>query len=147
MAGHVWEIEINSETPQEDLERCVLAAEHSSDVNLQRTTAKARAEMLRRERQLWTDRFDAESKERVKAQQFQESQVTRQIEAQKDSVGHQLAVAEVQSKTASRAAMAAWASALAAFGLLALSALQMCGGTTEEGATDPPTAGPIKSRG
>ena len=49
MPRNVWEIEINSETPQEDLELCAIAAERTSDRNVQRAAAKARAEMRRRD--------------------------------------------------------------------------------------------------
>ena len=107
MPRNVWEIEINSETAREDLERCVLAAEHSNDINIQRAAARARAEQWRREQQAWTERFNAESEERVKAQRFQEAQITRQIEAQENSMGQQLDVAKEQAKIANSAVQVA----------------------------------------
>lgn len=123
MPRNVWEIPINSETSREDLERCVLAAERSSDINIQRAAAEARAELWRREQQAWTDRFNAESEERVKAQRFQEAQVTRQIEAQENSMEQQLVVAEKQAGTAESAAQAARWSAVATVAIAVLTAV------------------------
>ena len=90
MQRNVLEIEINSETLREELELCVIAAEHTSDQNVQRAAARARAELAKRERQEWADRFNAESKERVKAQRFQEAQITKQIEAQEKLMAQQI---------------------------------------------------------
>lgn len=123
MPRNVLDIEINSETPREDLERCVLAAEHTSDPNTQGAAARARAELWRREQQAWTDRFNAESEERVKAQRFQEAQITRQIEAQENSMGQQLVVAEKQAGTAESAAQAARWSAVATVAIVVLTAV------------------------
>ncbi len=123
MPRHVLNIEINSETAREELEQCVLAAEHSNAINIQMAAAQARAELWRREQQAWTERFNAESKERVKAQRFQEAQVTRQIEAQENSMGQQLVVAEKQAGTAGSAAQAARWSAVATVAIAVLTAV------------------------
>ena len=64
--------------------------------------AEATAELARRQNVEWRDRFDAEIRERVKAQQFQQAQIERQLE-----------VAEKQSDAASGAKSAAWAAAWA----------------------------------
>ena len=49
MPRNVWEIPINDETSEEDLELCANAAERTSDSNVQRAAAKARAQMRRRQ--------------------------------------------------------------------------------------------------
>lgn len=123
MPRNVLDIEINSETPREDLERCTLAAERSIDINIQTAAARARTELWRPEQQVWTERFNAESKERVEAQRFQEAQVTRQIEAQENSMGQQLVVAEKQAGTAESAAQAARWSAVATVAIAVLTAV------------------------
>ncbi len=68
MARNVWDIPINEDTSREDLERCILSAAHTSDSNVTRAAADARAELARREREEWETRFNAESKERINAQ-------------------------------------------------------------------------------
>ena len=113
MARKVTEIDINSETSREDLELCAAAADRTSDPNMQRIAARANAEIWRRDQQLWINRFNAESEERVKAQRFQETQITRQIEAQNDLMGKQLEVAKEQAEAAKGAAQAAQQSAQA----------------------------------
>ena len=100
MPRNVWEIEINSETSREDLERCSIAAEHTSDPNVQRVAAKARAELWRREQEVWAARFNAQSEERIHAQRFQEGQITRQLEAQKNLTAQQTEIAKEQAKAA-----------------------------------------------
>ncbi len=80
MARNVWDISINEDTSREDLERCILEAARSSDQNITRAAAIARAELARRKREERKTRFNAESKERVSAQKFQEAQVARQLE-------------------------------------------------------------------
>ncbi len=124
MARNVSEIEINSETPREDLELCVIAAERTSDPNTQRAAARARAELWRREQQAWIERFNAESEERVKAQRFQEAQITRQIEAQESSMSQQLEVAKEQGKAANKQVCISWLSAGAAL-LAAVAAIAL----------------------
>ena len=123
MPRNVWKIEINSETPREDLELCAIAAERTSDPNVQRAAARARAELWRREQQAWKERFDAESKERVKAQRFQEAQIIRQIGAQEKLMGQQIEVAKKQAETAEGAAQAARQSARATVVLAILTAI------------------------
>ncbi len=123
MLRNVLEIEINSETPREELELCVVAAERASDTNVQRAAARARAELWRREQEAWTTRFNAESKERVKAQRFQEAQIAKQIEAQERLMGEQIEVAKKQAETAARAAQGAWQSVLATVVLAILTAI------------------------
>ena len=123
MPRNVWEIEINEETPREDLELCVIAAERTRDLNIQKAAARARAELWRREQQTWIERFNAESKERVQAQKFQEAQVTRQIEAQDKLMGQQLEVTKEQAGAAESAARAAKQSARATIALVILTAV------------------------
>ncbi len=48
MAGPVWKILIDEETSAEGLERPILEAEHTSDVNVQRVAAQAIVEKERR---------------------------------------------------------------------------------------------------
>ncbi len=43
MARKILEIEINTNTPQDELELCVIAAERTSDINMQRQASKAPA--------------------------------------------------------------------------------------------------------
>lgn len=123
MAQNVWDIETNSETPREDLERCVIAAERTSNTNVQRVAARARAELWCREQQVWTDRFNAERSERVHAQKFQEAQNTRLIEAQERLMGDQIKVAEVQAEAAKDSARAAEQSVKATRVLLVLTTI------------------------
>jgi len=85
MARKVLEIKINEDTPQADLEFCAIAAERTSDINIQRQAAKARAELKRREQQFQMEMFNAQSKERVKAQKFQAAQSERIEEAMANS--------------------------------------------------------------
>jgi len=113
MPRNVYEIEINSETSREDLERCVGEAEHTADTNVQRVAAKARAELWRREQEAWRVRLDRESDERIHAQRFQEGQITRQIDAQENLTAQQTEIARDQAAAAKSAARAAWASAVA----------------------------------
>ena len=116
MARNAWKTPVNSESTREHLERCLIEAEHSSDVNVQNAAAQARAELSRREQQEREERFNAESAERVKAQQFQEGQNTRLIEAQKKLMQQQLDIAK-------GAATAAKWSAVAAMAIVALTAI------------------------
>lgn len=81
MARKILEIKINEDTPQAELELCAIAAERTSDINIQRKAAEARAELTRRERQFQIGMFNAQSKERVKAQKFQAAQSERAEEA------------------------------------------------------------------
>ena len=106
--------EINAEPPHEELELNVLKAARSSDSNLQDAAARSRAELWRRDRENERDLFNAQSSERVKAQQFQAAQTAKQLE-----------VADQQATSARRAMWAAWASAGAAFCLLILTATQI----------------------
>ncbi len=85
MARKPYEIEINEDTSDEDLEFCIAAAERTSDVNTQRNAAKAKAEKNRREKKFKMEMFNAESAERVKAQKFQAGQPKRGEEAMADS--------------------------------------------------------------
>ena len=123
MPRNAWEIPINADTSREDLERCILEAAHTSDSNVLRAAAKAQAELARREREEWAARFDAQESARVKAQQFQEAQITRQIEAQKFLMGQQLKVAKEQAEGSIGAAQAAQQSALATVALAVLTAI------------------------
>ncbi len=108
--------EINDETTLEDLLLCIKAAETKGDPITIRTGAKAKVELMRREQQ-----------NQKEAQQLQEAQNTRLIEAQKNLMVQQLSVAEKQSNSAKHAAWAAWASALAAFVLVILTTFQVFG--------------------
>ena len=85
MARKILEIKINEDTPQAELELCAIAAERTSDINIQRKAAEARAELTRRERQFQIEMLNAQSKERVKAQKFQAAQSKREEEAVADS--------------------------------------------------------------
>jgi hypothetical protein len=80
MANHVWELPINEDTTEEDLHRCIFEAAHSSDPNIVRAAARAQAELSLREREEWIARFNAESAERDKSQQFQAAQMDRQLQ-------------------------------------------------------------------
>ncbi len=123
MPRHPWQTEINSETTLEDLLWCINAAEHNTDPNTQRTGANAQAELQSREQQKLEKRFNAESKERVKAQRSQEKLVARQIEAQEKWMVQQLEVAKDQAKTAKGAERAAKWSAVAAVAIVVLTAI------------------------
>ena len=85
MARKPLEIEINEDTPEAELELCANAADRTSDINIQRKAAEARAELTRRERQFQIGMLNAQSKERVKAQKFQAAQSKREEEAMVDS--------------------------------------------------------------
>jgi hypothetical protein len=111
MARKVTEIEINSETTWEELELCAHAADHSSDTNLQRISANARAEIDHRRRQFSMDLLNAQSRERVDAQKAQAALVERQIETQEAWMGQQLEVAREHAGAAGDAAEAATQSA------------------------------------
>jgi hypothetical protein len=102
MPRNVWEIPIDENTSREDLERCRLEANHTSDTNVLRVAAQALAEIDRRSRQVWVDRFDAQEQARIKAQKFQEAQNTRLIEAQEEMIARQLEVAQKQAEAATR---------------------------------------------
>ncbi len=86
MARKPLEIEINEDTPQGDLELCVIAAERTSDINIQRKAAEAKAEIKRRDRAFQVGMFNAQSKERVKAQKVQAAQPERAEEAMASAV-------------------------------------------------------------
>ncbi len=124
MPRNVWEIPIDADTPREDLELCAIAAERTSDPNIQRVAAQARAELWRREQQAWIERLNAERKERVQAQRFQEAQITRQIEAQENLMGQQIEVAKEQGNAANKQVRIGWLSAGAAF-LAAIAAIAL----------------------
>ncbi len=56
MARKILEIEINTNTPQDELELCVIAAERTSDINMQRQASKAPAgDRKKPKRQLKSD--------------------------------------------------------------------------------------------
>ena len=84
MPNKPWKIEINEDTPEDELELCALSADRTSDPNTQKVASQAKVELKRRdrkyERDQWTQRFNAESEERVKAQKFQEGQTNKQLE-------------------------------------------------------------------
>ena len=113
MARKVTEISIHHDTTRDDLELCAAAGDHTTDPGSQKIAAKAKAEIYRREQKSWTDRFEAESRERVAAQQFQKDQSTRQIDAQEALMRKQLDVAKEQAAAAKSAAQAAEQSAQA----------------------------------
>ena len=123
MARRAHEIEINSKTSREDLEYCAHAADRTSDVNAQRIAAEAKAELWRREQQVWADRFNAESTERVKAQKFQAAQAEQQISAQEHLMQQQIDVAKEQAQAARSAAEAAQQSARATVVLVIVTAI------------------------
>ncbi len=122
MPRNVWEIPINSETTVEDLQRVLIAAEHTGEINTQKAAAKVQAELQRREQQRQDERFNAESKERVKALRVQEKLVDRQIDAQEKWMVQQLEVAKDQAKTARGAEQAAKWSAVATVAIAILTA-------------------------
>ena len=111
MARHVWEIEINADTSREDLERCIFEAVHDSDSNIIRAASNARAELARRDREEWADRFAAQERARVQAQVFQASQTDRQLKV----ANKQLLSGSVSAAAAFLAAIAAIALAVIAF--------------------------------
>ena len=123
MPRNVWEIPINSETSRENLELCLIEAERTSDPNVQKAAARAKAEIERREQQKQDERFNAESKERVKALRVQEKLVDRQIDAQEKWMVQQLQVAKDQAKTARGAEQAAKWSAVATVAIAILTAI------------------------
>ncbi len=82
--------EINAETPHEELELNVIKAARTSDSNLQDAAARSRAELWRRDRENERDLFNAQSSERVHAQQFQKAQMEKQLEC----ASKQLAVSD-----------------------------------------------------
>ena len=74
MVRKILNIEINEDTPLDELEFCVIAAERTSDINIQRQASKAKAELKRRDREFEMAMFNAKSAERVKAQKIQAAQ-------------------------------------------------------------------------
>ena len=66
MPRKAYEDEINENSTQEHLELCLIEATRTSDTNVQKAAARARAEISRRERQERRDMFNAESRERVR---------------------------------------------------------------------------------
>ena len=123
MARSVYETPINSETPREHLELCLIKAERTSDTNVQKAAARARAELQRREELEQKERLVIESKERVEAQRFQEGLIEKQIEAQEKWMVQQLEVAKDQVNTARGAEQAAKWSAVAAVAIVVLTAI------------------------
>ena len=119
MAPPIAWTEINDETPREQLEQCIIAAEGSSDTNIVKAAAQAKMELARREReedrQEWIERFEAQEKARVQAQTFQEGQNTRLIKAQEKLM-------DKQTKVAERSAIAAMWSAFAVIVIAVLTA-------------------------
>jgi hypothetical protein len=107
MPRNVWEIEINNETPREDIERYIIAARHTSDPNVVRVAGKTQAELARREREEWASRFDAQERARVQGQTFQAAQNQKLIEAQKELVTQQIEVARQQLAAAKEQSAAA----------------------------------------
>ena len=99
MAKHPYENEINEDTSPEILELCVLDANHTSDTNVLRAAAKAQAEIARRERQQWSENFNAQESARIQAQKFQAGQMEEQLK-----------VATQQATSARNASRAAWTS-------------------------------------
>ena len=77
MARKPLQIEINEDTPQSELELCAIAAERTSDINIQRKAAEARAELTRRERKFQIEILNAQNKEKVKVRQLQAAQLER----------------------------------------------------------------------
>lgn len=112
---NIWETQIDQDTPDDLLEQCALYGDHHSGERQQISASKAKAELKRRdrhyERTQWQERFNAESKERIKGQQFQEAQTNRQLEIANKILG-----------ITKLAALAASASAIAAIALVILAA-------------------------
>lgn len=75
MLRKILNIEINEDTPEEELELCISAAERTSDINIQRQASKAKVELKRRDREFEIAKLNAQSIERVKAQKFQADRV------------------------------------------------------------------------
>lgn len=107
MAKKPNEIEVSSETPREELELVIGVAARTSESNIQRIAAEARAELARRDEALERKKFDAQERARVKAQQFQEAQLDKQIKAQEQLMGQQIEVAHQQLEAARQQAVAA----------------------------------------
>lgn len=114
MARHPYETPIDKDSTREHLELCIIDAVGNNDTNRQKAAAHALAERSRRDREDQRELFELQRRERLEAQQFQEAHTKKQLE-----------VAERQATSARRAMLAAWASTLAAFGLLVLTAAQV----------------------
>jgi hypothetical protein len=118
MPTHVWEITIDENTTEQDLNHCLIEAQRNSDSNIIRAASRARTELDRRDRerrlQEMITRFEAQESSRVQAQRFQEAQNTRLIEAQERLVASQLKIAEQQASAAAKQVAAAEAQAAAA---------------------------------
>ena len=52
MERNVYKIPINKETSDEDLERCIIAANRTSDVNVHRVAAQAHMELSEKEAEI-----------------------------------------------------------------------------------------------
>lgn len=87
MVHKILNIEINEDTPPDELELCVIAAERTSDINIQRQASKAKAELTRRNREFEMAMFNAKSAEQVKAQEFQAAQAATKITERFDPWG------------------------------------------------------------
>jgi len=96
---------------------------HTSDSNILNDASKAKSELWRRDQEVWAERFNVESQERVKAQKFQAAQIEKQITAQEKMIGEQNKIAEKQAQSADSAKKAAWASAIATIALVLLTAI------------------------
>lgn len=125
MARNVWEIPINDETSDEDLERCILTAVRTSDPNVLRAAANATAQKARNERAEWTRRFELQSRERVNSLRAQEAQMERQMDRQSELADQQLVIAEQQAASARSALNAVWIAAGATAILAFLAAVQL----------------------
>jgi hypothetical protein len=116
MSTALWGTPINDTTPEEDLHKSVMEAARSSDAKVLRQASLAQAELNRRERKEWVDRFSVERRARVKVQEFQAAQMQMLLE-----------VATQQARAAQGAKRAAWAAAIAAIAVAILSVLATFG--------------------
>ena len=100
MARKAHQIEIDKDSSDEEIELVILAAQSTSDVNVLRNAAKATVIKNKRERAFRIRMFNAQETARVKAQGFQEAQITRLIGAvnidddQKRSLGQSLTASQ-----------------------------------------------------
>lgn len=113
MATRLWEPTINETTPEKDLHKCVMEASGSSDAKVIMQASLAQAELSRRERKEWVDRFHAERGARANVQEFQAAQMKMLLE-----------VAEKQAGAVQGAKRAAWAAAIAAIAVAIISILE-----------------------
>ena len=114
MARRPYEIPINEDTTDEDLEFIIASGKHTSDVNVLKAVARATVEKDRRKREYMAAMFNAQERARIKSQRFQEEQITRLIGAgnidddQKQSLSEALTAASTMELATSSSAQAGY---------------------------------------